>query len=510
MKILQVLIISVVFLLSCSPARQVQSSDDGIIEFTILQLNDVYEIAPLSGGTIGGMARVATVRKQLLAENSNVLTILSGDFLSPSLLGTLKQDGERIRGKQMVELMNAVGMDLVIFGNHEFDISKEDLQKRINESEFDWISTNYQELHGDEAQPFYKERNGQKEFFPESYIWSIDDRDGTSLDVGFFSATLPTKCDYCYYTDYESAALEMAQELTGKSDIVLAITHLELAEDLAFAGKVQHVPLIMGGHDHDNMIHQKGNVVITKADANAKTVYVHRFRYNKNTRETDLKSSLKTLDMTVPLDPESTKLVRKWNDIIDKNIMSIVPNPYEVIYKANIPLDGRETTVRNQQSNMGKLFAEAMLWSSGTLAQCGIMNGGSVRIDDQLHGDVVALDIFRALPFGGEVLIVEMKGKLLQSVLDEGEKSAGTGAFLQRANIASRNGDWYIGNDQIKPDANYSVAMNDYLLRGYDIPILNSENTDVLNVIRPGVEDPDSLRTDLRKAIVAYCNNLKK
>jgi len=45
--------------------------DDDRIHVTILHFNAIYEITPVSGGTEGGIARVATLRKQLLARNSN-------------------------------------------------------------------------------------------------------------------------------------------------------------------------------------------------------------------------------------------------------------------------------------------------------------------------------------------------------------------------------------------------------------------------------------------------------
>ena len=70
------------------------------------------------------------------------MLLLAGDFLNPSLIGTIKVDGERVRGKQMIEVLNAMNIDLVAFGNHEFDIPKKDLQNRINESSFPWISSN--------------------------------------------------------------------------------------------------------------------------------------------------------------------------------------------------------------------------------------------------------------------------------------------------------------------------------------------------------------------------------
>lgn len=128
-------LIAIFFIYSCDPVKNIPASDDGKIEFIILQTNDVYEISPLEGGTVGGMARVAQIKKELLAENPNTMAVMAGDFLNPSVIGTLKYEGERIRGKQMVETMNVAGIDLVTFGNHEFDLDENDLLQRIEESD---------------------------------------------------------------------------------------------------------------------------------------------------------------------------------------------------------------------------------------------------------------------------------------------------------------------------------------------------------------------------------------
>lgn len=59
------------------------------IQWTVLQMNDVYELIPLGGGKKGGLARVATIRRLLLEENPHTITILSGDVVSPSALGSM-------------------------------------------------------------------------------------------------------------------------------------------------------------------------------------------------------------------------------------------------------------------------------------------------------------------------------------------------------------------------------------------------------------------------------------
>ncbi len=87
--------LALLFLLSsCRVSREAALQS---VDFTILQINDVYEISPLEGGKSGGLARVATVKKELLRENPNTIAVLAGDFLSPSFIGTLKTDsGEPI------------------------------------------------------------------------------------------------------------------------------------------------------------------------------------------------------------------------------------------------------------------------------------------------------------------------------------------------------------------------------------------------------------------------------
>jgi 5'-nucleotidase len=78
---------------------------------TIVHFNDVYEIGPVEGGRIGGLARVATIVADLRRTNSPVLTTLGGDFLSPSALAIPVVDGEPIAGRQMIVLGHRLVVD---------------------------------------------------------------------------------------------------------------------------------------------------------------------------------------------------------------------------------------------------------------------------------------------------------------------------------------------------------------------------------------------------------------
>lgn len=95
---------------------------------TILQINDVYEISPVEKGKKGSLARVATLRDRIARESPNLIFVLPGDFLSPSTMSSLFQ------GSQMVATLNAAGLDLATFGNHEFDFGLEVTRERMRES----------------------------------------------------------------------------------------------------------------------------------------------------------------------------------------------------------------------------------------------------------------------------------------------------------------------------------------------------------------------------------------
>ena len=74
MKITQYwILVSIFCLFSCTGLKKLDAGQgDGKIEVIFLQLNDVYEIAPIENGKAGGLARVAYLRKQLLKENPNL------------------------------------------------------------------------------------------------------------------------------------------------------------------------------------------------------------------------------------------------------------------------------------------------------------------------------------------------------------------------------------------------------------------------------------------------------
>ncbi|MBR9919467.1 MAG: bifunctional metallophosphatase/5'-nucleotidase [Bacteroidetes bacterium] len=510
MNRLILLLLPVLFFLSCDSSRKLASSgDDGQISFGILHINDVYEIAPLEGGKVGGMARVAQLYNDLKEKGEPLLFVHAGDFLNPSLLGNLKYEGSRIKGAQMIEVMNACGIDVVAFGNHEFDLDQEELQARMNESDFAWIGTSVRLMENGEPVPFYKEQNGYRTECDDVYFWNIQDADGTKIKVGLFSSTVASNPrDYVHYFDPFQSAIDASENLAKDCDMVLGLTHLNMVQDLKLAGMVENVPVLMGGHDHDNIIERVGETTVSKADANAKTAYYYHFTYNTKTEKWTFKPELINITDGMDEDPKVAALVDKWQNIQDEVISEVVPDPYQVVYQTDIPLDGREKSIRNMQTNMGEMINNAMKAAAKKELDAAFFNSGSIRIDDQIVGDIVAVDIFRVLPFGGSMVEVDMTGELLIQILKAGKENKGTGGYLQIMDLKEMNGVWHIKDAPIQPDEVYHVAFTDFLLTGYEnrLDFMTPDNPGYKMIDQP--EDASDLRFDIRKMWIEYMLSL--
>ena len=191
----------------------------------ILQLNDVYELMPLGGTNQGGLARVATLRRQLERDSPNTYAILAGDVFSPSALSRARVDGQRLNGKHMVDLMNRLGLRYATFGNHDFDLAKGDFDQRLKESRFRWVSSN---VTGADGQPFPGVVNRT--------VVIASNRAGRQMRIGLFGVTLNTnKADYVRYTDPIDAAKKQVEALENEADVIVAITHQSFDQDEALA-----------------------------------------------------------------------------------------------------------------------------------------------------------------------------------------------------------------------------------------------------------------------------------
>lgn len=505
---------------SCKPAQKSASAgkDDGVIEVVFLQLNDVYEISPLSDNS-GGLARVAGIRKSLLAKNPNTFTVLAGDFISPSVIGTLRYEGKRIRGRQMVETLNTLGLDWVVFGNHEFDYDDlADLQARLDESNFVWLAANAKQKSGDNLHAFARHKPDGALPCPGEMVVPVKDADGTTINIGVFGVLVNTgQKPFVVYSDAFAAAKESHETLRAKTDLIIGLTHLDVEDDLKLAGMLPDMPLIMGGHDHDNMIHRVGKTTVAKADANARTVYVHTLRYDKKSKKTTVKSELRRVDGNIPEEPATASVVAKWEKIKNESLSTAGFDAGKKVIDLSAPLDCREAAVRHQQAPVGQQIVGAMLAAAKTQPECAILNSGSIRVDDVLSGTLTELDVVRMLPFGGGISEVDMRGNLLRRTLDAGLQNKGKGGYLQWGQI-TRDEDkklWLINAKPLDDVKIYRVVLPDFLLTGNETNMdflktsaktdsKGTTNPDILNWAKGNPADKSDLRNDIRLALIDF------
>ena len=500
---------------ACSTTQKTTDvSDASFTEAVILQINDVYEIGALDNGKKGGLARVATVLQKLRAENPNTYFVLCGDFLNPSVIGTMKYQGKSIKGKHMVDVLNHVGLDYAILGNHEFDLDFPEFQERVNESQFKWIST---DVNGFENVPFSKkDKDGYFAPFPNTEVIRVPGKNKKEYKIGLFSATTPlVKKNWITYNNYKETSPYVARNLSTACNVVLGLTHLEINQDRELAKTVPFVPLLMGGHDHDNMMVREGNTVITKADANAKSVYIHRIRFNDSTDQVKIVSESISMDEKIAEHEGTAAVVKKWKDIAAESMRKQGFEPDRVVVKLDEVLDGRESVVRHEQCRLGHLITAAMLNASKTNADCAFVNSGSIRIDDQVQGNLTEYDVLRIMPYGGPVVEVRLKGNLLRKVLDAGNENAGKGGYLQRSsNIVKSSKGWEISGKLIEDLRNYNVVTSSFLYSGKEagITFFNDKNPEVVSADIPNAEDKGDTRNDIRRIFIQYLQkkNTKK
>jgi len=459
------------------------------VDITLLHLNDIYEITPVEGGKRGGLARVATLRQQLLSKNPRTYTLLAGDAFSPSALGTAKVNGKPLAGEQMVAVMNAVGFNYATFGNHEFDLSETEFHQRLKESRFHWLSSNVGDAKG-------KSFTG----VPQSQILTVKGDEGAVVRVGLIGLTVDSNSkDYVSYSDPITSAREQVKALKGRVDVIVALTHLALEQDQQLAAAVPEIDLILGGHEHENIQQWRGAdfTPLFKADANARTVYIHNLSYDTESHNLQINSRLQPITDKIPEDPRTAQVVKQWVERGYQGFRASGFVPEQAIATTNVALDGLESSVRNESTNLTALIAQAML-TEVKKADLAIFNAGSIRIDDYIPpGPITQYDIIRILPFGGKVLAVEMKGSLLKRVLEQGQANRGKGGYLQAANVSLKPniGTLLIQGQPLDLNRNYRVAINDFLMTGKE------KGLEFLNLQQAGVKLIEEKR-DIRFAVI--------
>lgn len=453
---------------------------------TFVHMNDIYEIQPVEGGRYGGMARVATAVDRLRKASAPAIVTVGGDYLSPSALGAAKVEGIALAGRQMVDVLNHIGVDWATFGNHEFDVSEAAFRRHLDQAKFRLVSSNVVAADG---QPFPG--------VATSAIVRVKSARRT-LRIGLIGVTLDaTFAPWVGYREAIAAARERIADLRGKADAIVALTHLTLAQDVEFLAALPEIDLVLGAHDHENWLVRRGPrlVPIVKADANARSLAVATLRFGAPRSRPSVDVRLVSIDARIPDKPAVAARIAHWTEVGFGGFRSDGFEPDKVVATTNEPLDGRDSVVRNRPGLLTDLIVAAMAREAAPV-DVALFNGGSVRIDDMLPpGPITEYDIIRVLPFGGRVVAATIEGALLDRVLDTGENNQGLGGYLHSRGAERRKEGWHIGGKPLDPAACYRVALTDFLLTGREV------NMSFLTRDNPQVQDLRELR-DIRHALI--------
>lgn len=432
---------------------------ENVVDFTVLQLNDVYEAPPVEGGRLGGIARCTTLRKKLASENPNFFSVMIGDFLSPSPIGATTGDS----GQHMVEALNSMGLDYATVGNHEFDIPEGDLLNRIEESRFKWIVSN---VTNGQGVPFkHVEKNA---------ILTFSNALGDKVRVALIGLCLDAvKKPWIKYQNVIESAKQQVAELESQADVFITMSHLTMGEDHALGAAVPRLDVLMGGHEHEAARAIVGNdaTPIFKADSNARSAFIHHFRFDTKTRTATLFAELLPIDSSIEEDPETAAIVQKWQTITFDTLRAQGNDPLEVVGTTTETLHGYEAAVRSGPTNLTQLIVETFL-EAVPAADCVVFTAGLIRIDGNiLPGDITYYDIVKIFPLGGKLSFLNMPGTILQLLLKTGAASKGTGGFLTLANVTQdKNGGWLIKGEPLVVGQVYKVLMSEIPNAAFSYP----------------------------------------
>jgi 2',3'-cyclic-nucleotide 2'-phosphodiesterase (5'-nucleotidase family) len=390
-----------------------------------LLINDVYFGDTLRNGA-GGLSRVAWLRDSL-AKTGPITFVLAGDFLSPSLLS------KWYRGEQMLEELNAAGVNLVTFGNHEFELDRDTLVSRIANSRFKWTSANCMEANGSP--------------FPGVTKWDTATVNGTK--VGVFGVTIVGGYRrYVKCSNPDSAAHDAIAALkVAGAQIVYGLTHQTIQADSALLAREPALDFILGGHEHEWHRILIGGKRLIKADANSRTAQLITLTHMDNGWVQG--DRLITIDRSLPMQPATQSVVQRWQDSLLKRL-----GPEKVVATSTFQLDGRDEINRAKESPFGDLVTDAV--RLGTGADVAVMNSGTMRIDDVIAaGPITNYQIESIFLFGNETRIMTfpVTGARLREILEHGvaRTSVGKGPYLQVSGVKFS---W----DPSKPDGSRIVG----------------------------------------------------
>ena len=389
-----------------------------------------------------GYAGLVAIRDNLKKTN-HVLLVDNGDAIQGEPVGTMTT------GDAIITLMNSVGYDIAIPGNHEFDYGMDRFLELAGKARFPYISCNF---------------NKEGELVFEPYV--IKEFDG--VKVAFVGVTTPktiTSSTPKYFQDDDGNYIYgFMQDDTGEgvynavqtavdaareagAQYVVALGHVGNEETCApwtyadIIANTTGIDAFLDGHSHDTdqvTMKNKDGVDVLRSACGTKLGGVGWLKIEAATGK--LTTGLYTWDNAVSA-PEllgiqnnasqavkaaTTALNQKLGQKVAKSAVDLTIYDPEAVDQSGKPI----RIVRNAETNLGDLCADAYRDQSG--ADIAFVNGGGVRTSLKA-GDITLGDILKVHPFGNAMCVVEATGQQILDALEFGARNVPgeNGGFLQ-------------------------------------------------------------------------------
>ena len=449
-----------------------------------------------------GYAGLAHYKNNIDQNENYVALVDAGDFSQGAPIGTAS------KGKYIIDIMEKIGYDFAVPGDHEFDYNMQnfltnciELQNVIFCCNFVDVRTNSPVLNPYKIMTF-----GNKKIAfvgattPESFTKStpkyFQDDNGNYIYSFFEDET-----GEALYNSIQKACDDARNE---GADYVILVGHLGMdgtTDRWKSSEVVKHtnnIDFVIDGHSHEVY-----NMQVANKDG--KLIYISQTGTKlKNIGKLTITKDGEFIPETITMAEVSTHKDEKGQDMPDRDpeiseFIENIENQFgeylkEVIYPNNtveliINEPGTDNRIiRSKETNLGDLCADAFKNILGS--DIGFMNGGGIRA--ALHiGDITFNDCLTVMPFNNMATMVECSGQTIKDALEFGASKLPeeNGGFIHvsgltyeintkipssvvlddKNNFIKVDGEYRVSNIKVNGtdlDLNkkYTVASHDYML----------------------------------------------
>jgi len=429
------------------PEKPETEKPEGAFTLSVLHVNDTHARA-------NELPKLATAVKEQRETKKNVLTLHAGDAFS----GTLYFN--EFHGQADLALLNEIGFDAMVFGNHEFDLGSspeghQALADFVKGAKFPFVDANTDFSADDKFKGLFTDLVSSEPENGKIYSGIVKEIDGEK--VGIFGLTTEETLDIASpgkvkFTNYIEEAKKAVAAFEGMGvNKIIALTHIgyndnpNVDNDILLAKNVPGIDIIVGGHDHTKL--DEPFVVDTNTVGEAKdaTFIVQANEYVKY---------LGTLDVTfdgkgvvteyggelidlgkVAEDAALVKLLAPYKAKIDE------VNNKEIGVKITEELANPRATetnldsVRSNETALGNIITDGMLakaqkYTDKTVVMA-LQNGGGIRAAIPA-GNITVGQVITVLPFGNTLALMDTTGAELKAAFEVSLKNAPkeNGGFL--------------------------------------------------------------------------------